>query len=149
MSTKSTHRKRNAELAQIHLYAKELGFDPQDKDETGPYRSMLWACARVHSAADLDEPGRKTVIAHLRRCGAGKKKPGRATPSGERGPLVGKIRAQLTAFARTDAYADSMAKHMFGIARYEWCSPKQLSKIVAALDIDAQRHGVTERGNKK
>lgn len=65
----------------------------------------------------------------------------RITPADERGDFLRKIRAQLATAKRQDSYADGIARKMFGIDRYEWCAPEQLSKIVIALTYDAKRHG--------
>lgn len=56
--------RRRRDLARIHLAKKELALD----DEA--YRDLLWAIARVRSAADLDWTGRRRVLEHLRKLGA-------------------------------------------------------------------------------
>lgn len=122
---------RSSELAKIHLLAKELGLD----DET--YRAMLWTVARVTSSRDADQQQRQAVIEHLKSRGAGG--PRRGTPSDARAPYVRKIRALLNAAQRTDAYAHGMAAHMFKVAKYTWCTPDQLRRLIAALAIDATR----------
>lgn len=129
---------RRAELAKIHLLKKELGLD----DET--YRAMLWTIARVTSAGDADQQQRQAIIEHLKSRGAGG--PRRGTPSDDRAPYVRKIRAILNAAQRTDAYADGMARHMFKVAKYTWCTPDQLRRLIAALAIDANRRA--ERATK-
>lgn len=129
---------RRAELAKIHVLKKELGLD----DET--YRAMLWTVARVTSAGDADQQQRQVIIEHLRSRGAGG--PRRGTPSDARAPYVRKIRALLNAAQRTDAYADGMARHMFKVSKYTWCTPDQLRRLIAALAIDAQRRA--ERATK-
>lgn len=125
MTTAPDLRKR--ELAQIHIAKSQLGME----DET--YRAMLWAVARVKSAANLDWTGRKRVLEHMKACGAklGGKRPPRAAP--DRAALVGKIGAQLADMALPWQYAHSMSSHMFKVEKVEWCSPEQLRKIVAAL----------------
>jgi len=135
----TTANKRNAELAKIHLAKKQLQLD----EDT--YRSMLWTVARVRSAADLDAGGRERVLEHLKARGFKSKSRGRSVPAGERVPLVAKIRAQLAAAGRDDAYADGMARRMFWVDRFEWCEPDQLRRLVAALAYDAKRHGRARR----
>lgn len=124
---------RRTELAKIHLGAKQLGLSDDS------YRDMLWVIARVRSASDLDAYGRQKVIQHLAKCGATFKRPGRPTPAADKQSLVAKIRAQLAAANRPDAYADGMAKRMFTVDRFEWCTEDQLRRIVAALNYDAKR----------
>lgn len=133
MRSMQPHDKRRRQLAQIHIAAKQLGLD----DDT--YRAMLREVAGVTSAADLSDTGRRKVLTHLQRLGWAPRRKGRSTPAPDKAALVAKIRAQLAAAARPDAYADGMAKRMFGIDRFEWCTPEQLRKIVAALAYDAQR----------
>lgn len=144
MNTANDTRRR--ELAKIHLAAKALGLDAADKDPNSDYRSMLWAVARVRSAADLDEAGRRRVLDHLKACGfqtaRGRAHPGKPhnLASGERGPQLKKIEALLAEAARPWAYADGMAKRMYHVERVAFCNPAQLQGIIAALVKDAQRH---------
>lgn len=132
--------RRTRELAQIHMGAKALGLDTRDKDPDSPYRSLLWSVARVRSAKELDAGGRMAVLAHMGKLGFTQRK-WRPRPSGDRQALLGKIRKQLEAAGRDEAYADSMAMRICKVERLIWCDPPQLSKIVAALSYDARRHG--------
>lgn len=131
---------RRRELAAIHIAKKDLGMD----DET--YRDMLFAVARVRSAADLDQGGRTAVIEHLRKSGFKRKeqvvaevREGRPAFSAECRPLGGKLEAQLAAGALSWNYAAAIAKRMFHVERLEWCKPGQLRSIVAALEYAARR----------
>lgn len=127
---------RRNELAQIHVAKKDLGLD----EET--YRAMLWAIARVRSSADLDWEGRKRVIDHLKAKGWKNKSKARPAPAKDKKALVGKIRALLInhpSGARSDAYADGVAKRMFGVEKFTWCDYRQLYAIVQALSIDTER----------
>ena len=58
----------------------------------------------------------------------------------DRQAYVDKIEAYLADAKRPWAYADSMAKHMFGVDKLAFCHEGQLHKIVAALEIDKRRH---------
>lgn len=137
------HDDRRKELAMIHMAATQLGMDTRDQNDDSDYRSMLWSVARVRSSAALDWAGRKSVLDHLKACGWKPKsillKP-RPAPATDRAGLVGKIRALLIALDnKPDAYADGMARKMFGVERYEWCTPTQLIKIIAALNYAVKR----------
>lgn len=132
---RATEDRRRRELAQIHLGKKQLGLD----EET--YRALLWSVWRVRSAADLDEAGRRAVLDHMKQRGFRPRRKGRGTPAVSREDLVRKIRAQLAAADRPDAYADGVARRMFQVERFEWCTPDQLRRIVAALAYDAKRRG--------
>lgn len=129
---------RNRELAMIHLAKAQLGMD----DAT--YRAMLWTVARVKSAADLDWAGRKQVLDHCKAKGWKNTARHRPAPAKSKAALVAKIRALLIAAGnRPDAYADGMARRMFGLARFDWCTHQQLGKLIAALEIDKRRPSST------
>ncbi len=133
----ATDAQRRAELGKIHLAKKRLGLD----EET--YRAMLFTVARVHSARDLDEGGRRQVLEHLRARGFRGKAKGRSTPAESKAALLGKLRAQLTACGLSAEYLDGMARRMLKIDRYEWGTPAQLRKLVAALAYHQNRRAAT------
>lgn len=126
------------ELAAIHVGKRELGLD----DLT--YRALLWTVARVRSAKDLDEAGRRAVIEHMRQRGftrAGGKQPCGRKPAApaDRRALMNKLEMLLVSRAVPWTYAAAMAKKMFGVDRLEWATAGQLWKIIAALEIDERR----------
>jgi phage gp16-like protein len=135
--TPATDRRR-AELAKIHILAKQLGLD----DES--YRNVLWTVARVHSSRDLEEHGRGRVIEHMQSRLPLEEQPRRRrpTPAAHKAALVGKIHALLVNATpvRTSEYSDALARRMFQVERFEWCTARQLHSIVAALNYDAKRH---------
>lgn len=138
--------RRRRDMAYIHLAKKQLGMDD------GTYRDMLWAVARVRSAADLDFTGLQRVRAHLERCGfkpapAKRPRPGRPSniDSADRGPLLRKVEALLADAGREWAYADGIAKRMFHVERTQFCVPEQLRKLIAALTYDQTRRGGRKR----
>lgn len=137
---------RRRELAQIHIAKAQLGLD----DET--YRAVLATIARVGSAADLNAEGRRQVLAHLKARGfrphKSMRKVQRNTSSDwswvndaapERQAMLRKIAVMLKDADREKAYADGVAKNMFGIERVEFCAPAQLHSIVSALVFDQRR----------
>lgn len=132
---------RKRELAMIHVAKTQLDMD----DDT--YRAMLETLTGKRSAADLDWQGRKNVLDHLKSRGFAHQSKRRADPARYKAELVSKIKAQLMSFtpARSDFYADGMAKHMFGVERYTWCDTDQLHKIVAALAYAQKRDEALKR----
>lgn len=61
-------------------------------------------------------------------------------PKGDLSPQLSKIEALLADAGREWAYAHSLARRLCnGVALVEWCSPRDLAKIIAALQIDADR----------
>lgn len=132
--------KRKQELGLIHAGKKALALD----DDT--YRDLLEKLTGQRSAADLNWQQRKAVIDHLRASGY-KPATRRTAPAGNKGHLISKIKAQLMSFTprRGDFYADGMAKRMFGVEHYTWCTPEQLGKIIAALTYAQQRDAAYEK----
>lgn len=125
--------RRRAELAKIHILAKQLKLD----DST--YRTVLWTIARVDSAADLDEHGRGAVIDHLQSRLPGATSPRIRAPM-DRVPILRKVYALLG--ERPAQYAMGILSHMYGKEapeRLEWASVPQLHKLVAALEYDRRR----------
>lgn len=107
---------RTRELAAIHAAKRDLGMD----DAT--YRDMLWAVARVRSAADLDFAGRKKVLDHMKACGW-KPKPKTNewafidTSAADRQPLLRKICMVCKSMGVGKAYAEGAARRQTGIER--------------------------------
>lgn len=132
-------QQRRVELAKIHIGKAQLRLD----DDT--YRALLLSIGNVTSAADLDARGRERVLAHMKARGATFVRGRRARPPAHKRALMAKVRALLANDQRPDAYADAMAKRMFGIARLEWLDTDQLRSVVAALTYDARRRARKEQ----
>ena len=139
---------RRAELAKIHIGAKELRLDED------AYRDLLYSVAGSRSSKDLDERGRRQVLKEMKRLGvefhpAGKRKR-RPKPPPEKAPLIRKIRALLAESNRPEEYAESIlrrvTKHPHKVV-LGWGSPEQLHKVVAALTYDQRRR--KERGKSR
>jgi phage gp16-like protein len=125
--------RRRAELAKIHILAKQLGLDDD------AYRAVLWTVARVDSARDLDAHGRAAVLEQLQSRVPGGRGAVRSSP--DRAPLIRKINQLLG--DRPAEYAMGILNHMYGRMtpeRLEWASVHQLRKVIAALEYDRRRH---------
>lgn len=130
--------RRSKDLALIHCAKRDLGLD----DET--YRDVLWTVARVRSAKDLDDYGRKRVLQHFEGCGWKRKEnngrrrhPGRV-PVDVQG-YMGKIEAQLADMKLPWSYADGIARQMFRVDSLRFCRADQLRKVVAALSYEQKK----------
>lgn len=142
---KSMHRARNVELAKIHIAKARLGLDDLiaagicvcGRERTA-YHEMLWTVARVHSAADLDEGGRRRVLEHLRARGFQDRSRGRPRTA-DGNAAIRKIEALLSDAGRPWSYADAMARRMFHVDRVTFCDRDQLRRLIAALSIDQRR----------
>lgn len=133
-----SNQTRNDELAKIHIASKQLGMDRDT------YEDALWTVCRVRSAKDLDAYGRKEFIKHLKSCGAKFKRKKRPTVAANKKAQVAKINAMLIAAGKKEAYADAIAKRMFKVEKFEWCTAEQLGKIIAAVAISNRKNGVVE-----
>jgi len=63
----------------------------------------------------------------------------RREPKADNTRMLCKVEALLTDAKRPWDYAHALAKHMFGVDRLEFLRGGQLHKLVAALQIDANR----------
>jgi phage gp16-like protein len=129
---------RKRKLAAIHAEKKALDLD----DAT--YRALLERITGHRSAADCTLPQLAAVIAELHRLSG---KPLRAIEAakGYAGkpkvmtPLLQKIEALLADASRPWSYGHHLAKRMFKAQRVEWLNADQQHRLVAALQIDADR----------
>lgn len=139
MALKNADQMRKAELAQIHIAKTQLGLADDE------YRALLLQVTGKTSSKDLTWQGRKALLAHFKKIGFKVKanKAGRPAPvvSGDKASLIRKIEAQLAEAGLSWAYADGMARNICKVDRIEWCEPEHLTKIIAALNYDAKRHG--------
>ncbi|MBS0598177.1 MAG: regulatory protein GemA [Proteobacteria bacterium] len=133
---------RIRQLAAIHAGAKQLALDDDS------YRALLERITGQRSAAHLAARDRARVLDEMHRLGAGAARQMRqAVPAPTHAPnvaaaqqaMLGKIGAILAESGRDWPYAHGIARRMFGRARLEWLRPDELHKLVAALQIDANR----------
>ncbi len=126
----------NKQKALIHIARQETDTSEEE------YRQML---AEYGVASSTQLSGRQ--FDHImRRFKAGGFVPRLTQNTNERQPLCGKIKALLHACDLSEAYADGIARKMFGIHQYRWCHPEQLGKIVAALEYHKKR---TRKKNRR
>lgn len=145
-------KRRRSRLAAIHVAASQLGLD----DEA--YRDLVERVSAEHgtacrSSGQMDEKQADRLLDELRRLGApeptqrrarGRSKPAHypGTPhnmaklSGE----ITKIEAQLADMRLPWAYADAIAKRMYGIERVAWLRrQEQLVGVLSALHVEQQK----------
>ena len=135
MTRKQTPRGR--ELGMIHILKAKLGLTDEQ------YRDVLWSQARVDSAKNLDEHGRRKVVAHLRahlnrRDGSRyPARPNNADAAG-RGELR-KIEALLADAGLPWSYAEAVMRSQTRgrKERLEFCTARELVGILAALERQA------------
>lgn len=131
--------RRRKDLAMIHIARKQLKMDEP------AYRQMLTEVAGVRSAAELGQDDRRKVLAHLKDSGfksfhkSASRSGMHVTPSEDRAPYIAKIGYLLTDMQLSWAYADGMARKMFGVDFVRWLKPGQLQKIMVALIYHKKR----------
>jgi len=131
---------RNQQLARIHLAKKTLGLDEST------YRALLQRVTGKDSSAAMSMAERNAVLAEFARLGFKDQRraeqrrrwPGEPKNCSEV-PMLGKVRALLADSKRPWSYAHELGKRMFGVTRVEWLNADQLHKLVAALQVDANR----------
>ncbi|WP_164273455.1 regulatory protein GemA [Stenotrophomonas sp. B1-1] len=133
MTVSSVERRQ---MAKIKIGQKALRLD----DDT--YRALLVRVTGVTSCGQMTFLQRQTVLAEMKRLGfkpsADKAHPGRPT-NADQVSMLGKVEALLADAGRPWEYARATAERMFGVQRLEWLRPAQLHRLVAALQIDANR----------
>lgn len=131
-------------LGAIHATASALHL------EDDVYRDLVERVSAEHgtpqrSAGKCTEVQLKAIANELRRLSG---EPARAAeqaktwsgrPKGDLDPQVAKIEALLADAGREWAYAHAVAKRVCKVNRVEWCNEVQLAKLIAALQIDADR----------
>lgn len=149
---------RRNDLAKIHIAAKQLGMDPSDKSPESSYRAMLWTAARVRSSSELDEHGRRSVIEHLRKCGAKFERPKKAGKRphnyNQLPDYIVKVEALLADMGLSWVYADTIARNITGgkgapergkdpgVEKLAWVKgDSHWRAIIAALSVEQEKRG--------
>ena len=137
-------KRRHSELGKIHIGAKQLFGDDREA-----YEDMLEAVTGVRSSAGLDQAGRRTVIEHLKSCGA-EFRPARKSglkrnppaPPPETARQIRKVRAMLADDGLPDSYAEAILQRMCSHPHrvpLQWATGKQLGNVIAALSYRKKR----------
>jgi phage gp16-like protein len=148
-ATALDQRKRT--LAAIHAAKHKLGLD----DDV--YRALVARVSAANgieqrSAADCTPRQLFAVADELRRLGgmpakAYGRKP--KQPALNRDALMKKIEALLADQGRSWEYGHALAKKIGHVEALEFCTPKMLKGIVAALEYDVRRHPERSRTGYK
>lgn len=143
-------RKHNAgtfrarQIGAIHALAKKLRLD----DDRDAYEALLMRVGGAPSSADLDQRGRAKVLDEMRKLlNEGQQHMQGAVPitdapqnvREEIAGMVAKVGAILAEIGKSWNYAHGTAKRMFHVQRVEWLRADQLHRLVAALQISANR----------
>lgn len=128
--------RRKGLIAKIHVAKTQLGLD----DET--YRALLKRTGGRASCADMDVLALQSVMAEMVRLGfVPSRKHLGAKPlhsSGNRA-MMGKLSALLASSGKSWAYADGMARRMFGKDKVSLLTGDELHRLIAALNIHIRK----------
>lgn len=126
--------RRKTQLSAIHACKAQLKLD----DET--YRAIVARVSVLHgtactSSADMDARQRQALLDELRSKGAPPgPNAGKPSNSNQLPQQMAKVQAQLASMKLSWAYADAIAKRMFGIAKCGWLRKEaQWVALIAAL----------------
>ncbi|AGW12816.1 hypothetical protein DGI_0928 [Megalodesulfovibrio gigas DSM 1382 = ATCC 19364] len=124
---------RQALSAKIHIAVKDLNMP----DEA--YRDILQARFGVASSARLSVAQLQDLLKHFAGLGWAPKKK-RPAPRAGIEKLCKRIWAQCYSLKRpVPAYADGLAKRMYGVEKLIWCDAAQLHAITTALGLQQTR----------
>ncbi|RSN77915.1 gp16 family protein [Acinetobacter haemolyticus] len=125
---------RKSRIAAIHMGKAQLGLD----DDI--YRDMLEAVTGKRSAKDMTDDNLVNVLQHMEKLGFTKKDFGKKPEVAlTKQQLTDKIEALLADSGKHWNYAIGIAKKMFHKEALEFCTERELWKIVAALEIKKRR----------
>lgn len=126
---------RRGLIAKIKIGQNQLGMD----DAT--YRALLQRVTGHRSCTELDIDQLEDVLAVMRRQGFApiSKKHQRPNVRTSADPMMRKVEALLADNKLPWNYAHSMARHMFHVDRVEWLCDEHMHKLIAALQIYANR----------
>jgi len=135
---------RAAQIRTIKVAVRQLGLD----EET--YRALLVRVTGKASCAQMSDGERGKVLDALKAQGFVLERNGKSVyhhrpkdtrrePRADNTRMLSKVEALLADAKRPWNYAHALVKHMFGVDRLEFLRGGQLHKLVAALQIDANR----------
>lgn len=128
--------RRRAMVAKIKIAQKELDMD----DDT--YRAVLLRVTGKNSSTRLDAAELDAVLREMCRLGFVPRPAAYVRPPlhlADHGGLIRKIGALLAQTGKTWAYANGIARKMFGVETVQRCDAEQMRKVLAALNYQARR----------
>lgn len=135
MTNKQGNVLRKKLIAKVKIAQQQLGLD----DET--YRDLLEQAVNKRSASQLSIEELEIVLVVMQEHGfqASGKWGQKPSVAASKKPLLDKIEALLADGQKPWRYAEAMAERMFHRKQIQWLNMDQLHKLVAALQIHANR----------
>ena len=129
--------RRRKLIAKVKIGQQQLGLD----DDT--YRALLEGAVGKRSAAKMTETELAKVVAVMEAQGfqalTNKHQANKPDVTASKRPLMNKLEALLADGNKPWRYAEAMAERMFGRKQLQWLDHDELHKLVAALQIQANR----------
>lgn len=144
---------RRRVLGAIHALAKECLIEDDSyrclvarvSAQHGPEQRSAGKCTPQQLDANANElrriagkPARQREAAR-KWAGRPQEGQGRVRVDDALAPQMSKIEALLADAGREWAYAHAVARNVCRVERVDWCNHQELSKVIAALQIDADR----------
>lgn len=140
---------RKSLIQKIHIAQTQLGFDDDTyRDFLGLHGNNKNSCSHM-TVPELYSVYNAFIDAGFkpkRRKNKDKDKPF-ATET--KTPLMNKIEALLADSGKPWAYAEGIAKQMFGKQRLQWCNVKQLQAVMIALQKQQRKDNKAKTDNSK
>ena len=127
---------RNEKIAKIKIAQKQLQMDDTS------YRALLLRITEKSSCTKCSDKQLDQVLAEMRRLGfvpATKHRADKPNARPEIQGMINKVEALLASKKLPWVYAHAMAKKMFGKDQVQWLEANELHKLIAALQIAANR----------
>lgn len=119
----------------IHVAKREVGMTD------GEYRCLLGSVGAT-SSKQLTQSCFDSIMRHFEHLGF---RSSRADLGGQKDAMLRKIEVMLKALGKHSRYADGIAKKVCKVDRVRWCAPKQMQKVIAALQYQVNRERQRER----
>ena len=124
-------------IAKVKIAQKQLGLDD------GTYRDLLELAVGKRSATKMTDKELTKVIEVMKKQGFQDQSGGHQADKPDvaegKQSLINKIEALLADSGKPWAYATAMAERMFKKKQLQWLDTSELHKLVAALQIQANR----------
>lgn len=128
---KSADQVRKSQLAQIHVAKAQLNM----ADDV--YRGLLMTLARVDSAADLDDAGRRAVLNHFKKLGFVPTRPKSPLAKESRGRLLLVLWRDLKTAGKvndgSEAALTAYIKNHTKVDRIEWLTGENYNAMIEQL----------------
>lgn len=138
---------RKSLIQKIHIAKNELCFDDDTyRDFLGQHGNNKNSCSHM-TVPELYSVYNAFIAAGFKPKRAKNKDKAKPFATEAKQPFMNKIEALLADNGKPWAYAEGIAKQMYGKQRLQWCNAKQLKGVMIALQKQ-QRKQVSDTSNQ-